>query len=44
MQKIGKFDVKISVLPLVFTIDNNLIFIDSMEFMNVSPNALVRNL
>ena len=44
MQKIGKFDAKIIVLPLGFTINNNLIFIDGMEFMNFSPNALVRNL
>ena len=50
MQKIGKFDVKVSVIPnglekyLAFTLNKNLVFIDSMQFMNSSLNASVKNL
>ena len=50
MQEIGKFDVKISVIPnelekyMAFTINKNLAFIDSMQFMNSSLDALVKNL
>ena len=50
MQEIGKFDVKISVIPTVlekymaFTINKNLVFIDSMQLMNSSLDALVKNL
>ena len=50
MQEIGKFDVKISVIPyglekcMAFTINKNLIFIDNMQFMNSSLDALVKNL
>ena len=50
MQKIGKSDVKISVIPngsekyMAFTINSNLVFIDSMQFMNSSLDALLRNL
>ena len=49
-QKIGKFDVKISVIPnglekyMAFTINKNFIFIESMQFMNSSLDALVKNL
>ena len=49
MQKIGKFDVKISVLPnglekyMAFTDNKNLIFIGSMELMNSSLDSLVKN-
>ena len=50
MQEIGKFDVKIGVTLnglekyMAFTINKNLAFIDSMEFMNFSLDALVKNL
>ena len=50
MQEIGKFDVKISVTPnalekyMTFTINKNLVFIDNMQFMNSSLDALVKNL
>ena len=50
MQKIGKFDGKVNVLPnglekyMAFIINNNLVFIDSMQFMNSSLGALVKNL
>ena len=48
--KPGKFDVKIDVIPnglekyMVFTINKNLIVIDSMQFMNSSLEKLVKNL
>ena len=48
MQEISKFDLKISVIPnglekyMVFTINNNLVFIDSMQFINSSLDALVK--
>ena len=50
MQEIGKFDVKISVIPnelgkyMAFTINKNLVFVDSRQFMNSSLHALVKNL
>ena len=50
MQEINKFDVKLNVIPnglekyMAFTINNNLVFIDSMQFMNSSLNKLVKNL
>ena len=50
MQEKGKFDVKVSVTPnglekyKAFTANNNLVFIDSMQFMNSSLDALVQNL
>ena len=49
MQVIDKFDVKISVISnglekyMVFTINKNLVFIDSMQFMNSSLDELVKN-
>ena len=45
-----KFDVKISVIPngleknMVFFLNKNLVFIDSMQFMNSSHDKLVKNL
>ena len=42
IKEIGKFDVKVSVLPnglekyTAFTINRNLVFIDSMQFMKSS--------
>ena len=50
MQEIGQFDVKVSVILnglekyTTFTINKNLVFIDSMQFMNFSPDSLVENL
>ena len=50
MQEISKFDVKISVIPnglekyMAFTINKNLVFIDSMRFMNSSLSGLFNNL
>ena len=47
MQEIGKFDVKICFIPnglekyMVFTINKNLVFTDSMQFMNFSLDVLV---
>ena len=49
-KELSKFDVKISVIPnglqkyMVFTINRNLVFIDSMLFMNSSLDKLVKNL
>ena len=45
----SKFDVKVSVIPnglekyMAFTINRNLIFIDSMQFINSSLDSLVKN-
>ena len=50
MQETGKFDTKVNVIPnrlekyMAFTINTNLFFIDSMQFMNSSLDGLVRNL
>ena len=49
MQEVGKFDVKINVITnelekyMAFTVNKNLIFIDSMQFMNSSLDTLVKN-
>ena len=46
----SKFDVKVNVIPngleiyQTFTINNNLVFIDSMQFRNTSLDTLVKNL
>ena len=48
IKEISKFDV--SVMPkglekyMAFTINRNLVFIDSMQFMNSSLDSLVKNL
>ena len=48
MQEISKFDVKVNVIPnglekyMAFTINYNLVFIDSMQFMSSSIDALVK--
>ena len=45
-----KFDVKVSVIPnglekyMAFTVNKNLVFIDSMQFMNSGLDSLVKNL
>ena len=49
-KELSKFNVKISVIPnglekyMAFTINKNLVFIDSMQFMNCSLDTLVKNL
>ena len=48
--ELDKFDVKISVIPnglekyMEFCLNKNLVFIDSMEFMNSSLDKLVKSL
>ena len=48
--ELDKFDVKISVIPnglekyMAFFLNKNLVFIDSMQFMNSSHDKLVKNL
>ena len=50
MKEIDKSDVKVSAIPngleryMAFTINKNLFFIDSMQFMNSSLDSLVKNL
>ena len=47
---INEFDVNVSVIPnglekyMAFTINKNLVFIDSKQFMNTSLEKLVKNL
>ena len=50
IKEISKFDVKVSVIPnglekyMAFTVNKNLVFIDSMQFMNSSLDSLVKHL
>ena len=50
IKEISNFDVKVNVIPnglekyMAFTINRNLVFIDSMQFMNSSLDSLVKNL
>ena len=50
IKEVSKFDVKVSVIPnglekyMAFTINRNLVFIDSMQFMNSSLDSLAKNL
>ena len=50
IKEISKFDVKVSVTPnglekyMAFTINADLVFIDSKQFMNSSLDLLVNNL
>ena len=50
IKEISNFDVKVKVIPnglekcMAFTVNKNLIFIDSMQFMNSSLDSLVKNL
>ena len=50
IKEMGKFDLSVSAIPnglekyITFTINNNLVFIDRMQLMNSSLNALVKNL
>ena len=50
MSEIGKFNVKVDAIPnglekyMAFTINKNLVFIDSKQYMNSSLEKLVKNL
>ena len=50
IKEVSKFDVKVSVIPnglekyMAFTINRNLVFIDSMQFMNCSFDSSLKNL
>ena len=50
IKEIDKSEVKVSVIPnglekyMAFTINRNLVFTDSMQFMNSSLDSLVKNL
>ena len=50
MKELSNFDVNIDVIPcglekyMAFIVSRNLVFIDSMQFMNASLNSLVNNL
>ena len=50
MQELGKFNLKVSVIPnglekyVSFTINKKLIFIDSFQFLSSSLDSLVKNL
>ena len=49
-KELGEFNVIISVIPnglekyMAFTVNKNLVFIDSMQFMNSSLDSLAKNL
>ena len=49
IKEIDKFDVNVSIIPnelqkyMAFTISKNLLFIDSMQFMNAKLDELVKN-
>ena len=50
MEEINKFNVELNVMSnrlekyMAFTINNNLVFIDSMQFINSSSDKLIKNL
>ena len=50
IKEISNFDVKVDVIPnglekyMAFTINRNLVFIDSMQFMNSGLDSLVKSL
>ena len=50
MQELGKFNLKINVMPnelekyMSFSIDNKLSFIDSFQYLCSSLDSLVKNL
>ena len=50
IKEVSKFEVKVSFIPnglekyIAFTINRNLAFIDSMQFMNFSLDSIVKNL
>ena len=49
LKEMGKFDIKISVIPnglekyMAFKVNKNLVFIDSKQFMNSSLDSLIKN-
>ena len=49
-KELSRFNEKISVIPnglekyMAFTVNKNLVFVDSMQFMNCSLDKLVKNL
>ena len=49
MQELGKFNIKINVIPnelekyMNFTINNKLIFIDSFQFLSSSLDSFAKN-
>ena len=49
-RELNKFNVKINVIPngpekyMAFFLSKNLVFVDSMQFMNSSLEKLVKNL
>ena len=49
MQELGKFNFKINIIPnglekyMSFSINNNLSFIDSLQFLSSSLDSLVKN-
>ena len=49
MKELSNFDVAVDVIPnglekyMAFIVNRNLVFIDSMQFMNCSLNSLVEN-
>ena len=50
MQELGKFNFRINIITngsekyISFTINNNLSFVDSMQFLSSSLGSLVKNL
>ena len=50
IKEMDKFDVKVNAIPnglekcMAFTVNKNLVFIDSMQFMNSGLDSLVKNL
>ena len=50
MQELGKFNLKINVIPnrlgkyMSFSINNKISFIDSFQFLSSSLDSLVKNL
>ena len=50
MQELGKFNLKINVIPnglekyMSFSINNKLSFIDSFQFLSSSLDSLIKNL
>ena len=49
IKEVSKFDVKVSAIPnglekyMAFTVNRNLVFIDSMQFMNSNLDSSVKN-
>ena len=49
MQELGKFNIKINVIPnelekyMNFTINNKLVFVDSFQFLSSSLDSFAKN-